>query len=77
MPCYETTGTGIAVALLRAETGRNPDDPDLTGLIGELATHEPATASADNLALLATWAATEHLASSPETTNETTHPPSH
>ncbi len=103
----------IAVALLRAETGRHPDDPDLTALIGELATHseafrtrwaahdvrihrggiktfhhpavghlelaydsmdliaapgliltaytaEPATESADNLALLAAWAATEH-----------------
>jgi transcriptional regulator with XRE-family HTH domain len=102
----------VAVALLRTEAGRNPHDPDLTALIGELATQseafrtrwgahdvrlhrggvktfnhpavgymelaydsmeliaapglvltaytaEPATASADNLALLATWAATE------------------
>ncbi|MDR7172448.1 transcriptional regulator with XRE-family HTH domain [Nocardia kruczakiae] len=103
---------GIAVALLRAETGRNPHDPDLTELIGELATRseafrtrwathdvrihrggiktfnhpvvgrlelsydsmelvaapglvltaytpEPATSSADALALLAAWAATQ------------------
>ena len=102
----------IAVALLRAETGRNPHDPGLTELIGELATRseafrtrwaahdvrihrggiktfnhpvvgrlelsydsmelvaapglvltaytpEPATSSADALALLATWAATQ------------------
>ena len=103
----------VAVALLRTEAGRTPHDPDLTELIGELATRseafrtrwsthdvrlhrrrrqdlsttppsvtmelaydsmelvgapglvltaytaEPATASADNLALLATWAATE------------------
>jgi hypothetical protein len=101
-----------AVALLRTEAGRNPHDPDLTELIGELATRsdafrtrwgahdvrlhrggtktfnhpvvgymelaydsmglvaapglvltaytaETATASADNLALLASWAATE------------------
>lgn len=105
----------VAVALLRTEAGRNPHDPDLTALIGELATRseafrtrwgahdvrlhrggvktfnhpavgfmelaydsmelvaapglvltaytaEPATASADNLALLATWAATEAAA---------------
>ncbi|MBY8862905.1 helix-turn-helix transcriptional regulator [Nocardia sp. CA2R105] len=111
----------VAVALLRAEAGRNPDDPDLTALVGELATHsesfrtrwaahdvrihrggvktfhhpvvgyielaydsmelvaapglvltaytaEPATPSADALALLATWAATEHQA-----TEKTTH----
>ncbi|WP_433634193.1 helix-turn-helix transcriptional regulator [Nocardia sp. CA-120079] len=117
----------VAVALLRAETGRYPDDPDLTALIGELATHsevfrtrwaahdvrihrggvkifhhpvvgdlelaydsmelvaapgliltaytaEPATASADNLALLATWAATEHAVASPETTETTNRP---
>lgn len=102
----------VAVALLRTEAGRNPHDPDLTALIGELATQSeafrtrwgahdvrlhrggiktfnhptvgylelaydsmelvaapglvltaytaaPATASADNLALLASWAVTE------------------
>lgn len=102
----------VAVALLRTEAGRTPHDPDLTTLIGELATQseafrtrwgahdvrlhrggvktfnhpavgylelaydsmeliaapglvltaytaEPASPSADNLALLATWAATE------------------
>jgi hypothetical protein len=102
----------IAVALLRTEAGRNPRDPDLTELVGELATRseafrtrwgahdvrlhrggtktfnhpvvgylelaydsmelvaapglvltaytaEPATPSADNLALLASWGATE------------------
>ncbi|GAA4198942.1 helix-turn-helix transcriptional regulator [Actinocatenispora rupis] len=107
----------VAVALLRTEAGRNPHDPDLIALIGELATRseafrtrwgahdvrlhrggiktfnhpavgylelaydsmelvaapwlvltaytaEPATASADNLALLATWAATEAHAES-------------
>ena len=116
----------VAVALLRTETGRHPDDPDLTALIGELATHseafrtrwaahdvrihrggtktfhhpvvghlelaydsmelvaapgltltaytaEPATPSADNLALLATWAATEHA--SPRTDTGTTSQP--
>lgn len=104
----------VAVALLRTEAGRNPHDPDLTALIGELATQseafrirwgahdvrahrggvktfnhpavgylelaydsmelvaapgliltaytaEPATPSADNLRLLASWAATEHV----------------
>ncbi|WP_067681062.1 helix-turn-helix transcriptional regulator [Nocardia miyunensis] len=117
----------IAVALLRAETGRNPDDPDLTALIGELATHseafrtrwaahdvrihrggiktfhhpavghlelaydsmelvaapgliltaytaEPATESADNLALLASWAATDHTTSATGTTPEARNP---
>jgi transcriptional regulator with XRE-family HTH domain len=102
----------VAVALLRTEAGRNPHDPDLTELVGELATRseafrtrwgahdvrlhrggikafnhpaiglmelaydsmelvaapglvltaytaEPASPSADNLALLATWAVTE------------------
>lgn len=102
----------IAVALLRTEAGRNPRDPALVELIGELATRsetfrtrwgahdvrshrggvkvfnhpqvgrlelsydsmelvgapglvltaytaEPATLSADNLSLLASWAATE------------------
>ncbi len=102
----------VAVALLRTEAGRHPHDPDLTELVGELATRseafrtrwgahdvrlhrggtktfnhpavgyleltydsmelvaapglvltaytaEPATPSADNLALLASWAATE------------------
>ncbi len=102
----------IAVALLRTEAGRNPQDPDLTALVGELATRseafrtrwathdvrthrggiktfnhpavghleltydsmeliaapglvltvysaESATSSADNLKLLASWAATE------------------
>nr|WP_246336804.1 helix-turn-helix transcriptional regulator [Flexivirga oryzae] len=102
----------VAVALLRTEAGRNPRDPALTELIGELATQseafrtrwgahdvrahrggvktfnhpevghlqlaydsmelvaapgliltaytaEPATPSADNLNLLASWAATE------------------
>jgi hypothetical protein len=102
----------VAVALLRTEAGRNPHDPDLTALVGELATRseafrarwgahdvrlhrggtktfnhpavgylelaydsmdlvaapglvltaytaEPSTPSADNLALLASWAATE------------------
>jgi len=102
----------VAVALLRTEAGRNPHDPDLTELVGELATRseafrtrwgahdvrlhrggtktfnhpavgymelaydsmdlvaapglvltaytaEPSTPSADNLALLASWAATE------------------
>ena len=101
-----------AVALLRTEAGRNPQDPDLTELVGELATRseafrtrwgahdvrlhrggvkkfnhpvvgylqlaydsmelvtapglvltaftaEPGTPSADNLALLASWAATD------------------
>ncbi|KAA0018502.1 MmyB family transcriptional regulator [Antrihabitans cavernicola] len=101
-----------SVALLRTEAGRDPHDPDLTELVGELATRseafrtrwgthdvrlhrggtktfnhpvvgrmelaydsmelvaapglvlttytaEPSTSSADNLALLASWAATE------------------
>ena len=105
----------VAVALLRTEAGRNPHDPDLTALVGELATRseafrtrwgthdvrlhrggtktfhhpvvghmelaydsmtlvaapdlvltaytaEPATQSADNLALLASWSATEAAA---------------
>jgi transcriptional regulator with XRE-family HTH domain len=102
----------VTVALLRTEAGRNPHDPDLAALVGELATQseafrtrwgahdvrahrggvkafnhpavgylelaydamelvaapgliltaytaEPATPSADNLRLLASWAATE------------------
>nr|WP_062996278.1 helix-turn-helix transcriptional regulator [Nocardia mikamii] len=118
----------VAVALLRAETGRHPDDPDLTALIGELATHseafrtrwaahdvrihrggiktfhhpavghlelaydsmelvaapgliltaytaEPATESAGNLALLASWAATDHTTSATGTTSKTGNPP--
>ncbi len=32
----------VAVALLRTEAGRNPHDPDLTALIGELATRSDA-----------------------------------
>lgn len=108
----------VAVALLRTQAGRDPHDPELTALIGELATRsepfrtrwgahdvrthrggtktfnhpavgylelaydsmdlvaapglvltaytaEPATLSADNLALLASWAATD--AASPNT----------
>lgn len=110
-PDYEGA-LATAVALLRTEAGRNPQDPDLTALVGELATRseafrtrwaahdvrthrggiktfnhpavghleltydsmeliaapglvltvysaEPATSSADNLTLLASWAATE------------------
>jgi transcriptional regulator with XRE-family HTH domain len=106
---------GVAVALLRTEAGRNPNDKDLTDLVGELATRsdafrtrwgahdvrlhrggtktfnhpavgymelaydsmdllaapglvltaytaEPASPSADNLALLASWAATDAAA---------------
>ncbi|BCJ38613.1 transcriptional regulator [Actinocatenispora thailandica] len=123
----------VAVALLRTEAGRNPHDPDLTALIGELATQseafrtrwgahdvrlhrggiktfnhpavghlelaydsmelvaapglvltaytaKPATASADNLALLATWAATEAQAqagSASDRRDITGHPESH
>ncbi|WP_433602379.1 helix-turn-helix transcriptional regulator [Nocardia sp. CA-135953] len=115
----------VAVALLRTETGRNPDDPELTALIGELATHseafrtrwaahdvrlhrggiktfhhpvvgylelaydsmelvaapgliltaytaEPASPSADALALLATWAATERTASHTDADSDAT-----
>jgi quercetin dioxygenase-like cupin family protein/transcriptional regulator with XRE-family HTH domain len=32
----------VAVALLRTEAGRNPHDPDLTALVGELATRSEA-----------------------------------
>ncbi|MFT4083963.1 MAG: helix-turn-helix transcriptional regulator [Nocardioides sp.] len=117
-PDYEGA-LAVAVALLRTEAGRNPHDPDLTALIGELATRseafrtrwgahdvrahrggvktfnhpvvgllelaydsmelvaapgliltaytaEPATPSADNLGLLASWAATEHEADEPD-----------
>ena len=111
-PDYESA-LAVAVALLCTEAGRNPHDPQLTALIGELATRseafrtrwgahdvrthrggtkrfnhpvvglleltydsmdlvaapglvltaytaQPGTPSADNLTLLASWAATEH-----------------
>ncbi len=115
----------VAVALLRTEAGRNPYDPELTALIGELATRseafrtrwgahdvrahrggvkvfnhpavgyleltydsmelaaapgliltaytaEPATPSADNLRLLASWAATEHTGAAERRDQDTT-----
>ncbi|TWE12680.1 helix-turn-helix transcriptional regulator [Rudaeicoccus suwonensis] len=115
----------VAVALLRTEAGRNPHDPALTELIGQLATQseafrtrwgthdvrahkggiktfnhpevgylelaydsmeliaapgliltaytaEPATPSADNLNLLASWAATDHPAVHSPTTKTRT-----
>jgi hypothetical protein len=56
-----------AAAMLRLEAGRNPHDKDLITLIGELSTQsdlfcqhwaaDPDTPTADNLTLLATWAA--------------------
>jgi hypothetical protein len=45
------------VAILRSEAGRHPHDRELSNLVGELATAEPGSRSAEAFALLASWTA--------------------